>query len=273
MNDADFILKWTEDLKAEIKTLTFQEDDIRKDYFNLTYDVAYCYYRGFILLKFSDFINKGQIAFNKEIYNYKVHINRVAETVKHPILRASHFNSLNRHMLIDAWSAFELCVTTFCNGICSKQELDKFLEFQYIEIIKGIKERKLNDAEDAEIRRLTIKGHLTHVPITRKTDFLFKKSKCYGRDKEKDKEYLRFLGKFRNTLHTNFIYFGKDYEYKFGQAHFVFKDNKIVKWYDPFKPTPKLCFYLIGELKEIWKELVRTIEYPELIRYPDNEQE
>jgi hypothetical protein len=272
MNESDFILKWTDDLKTEIKSLTFQDDDIRKDYFDLTYDVAYCYYRGFILFKFSDFINKGQIAFNKEVYNYKIHINRVAETVKHPPLTAGYFNSLNRSLLIDAWSVFELCVTTLCNGICSKQELCKLLEFHYKEIVGEIKSTKLKDSENSAIRKLTIKRHLTHIPITRKTDFLFKKSKGYGRDIEKDKEYLRFLGRFRNTLHTNFIYYGNEFEYKIGQAHFVFKDNKIVKWYNPFSQPSKLYFYLIGELKEIWKELVMTIEHSGLIQYPDNEQ-
>lgn len=267
MNYSDFILKWTEDLKAEIETLAFNKNDIRIDYFSLTYDVAYCYYRGFILLEFSEFINKGQIGFSKEIYNYKVHIDRVAETFKQPILRASHFNSLNRNMIFDAWSTFELCVTTFCIGICSPQELNKLLEFQYTETVGKIKEGKLNDSEDAEIRKLTIKRHLTHVPINRKTDLLFKKSQGYGRDKKKDKEYLRFLGKFRNTTHSNFIYYGNNYEYKFGDAHFIFNDGENVKWKDPFSPSPKLYFYLIGELKEIWKELSNSIKHPSLIKY------
>lgn len=35
-------------------------------------------------------------------------------------------------------------------------------------------------------------------------------------------------------MHSNFIYFGQDYEYRFGQAHFLFKNNKQVVWSDPF---------------------------------------
>lgn len=273
MKDADFILNWTEDLKAEIGTLAFKENDIRKDYFGLTYDVAYCYYRGFILLEFSDFINKGYIAFNKEIYDYKIHVDRVAETVKHPTLTASHFNSLNRSFLIDAWSTFELCVTTMTEAITSEDEKNKLLMHLYYDIKKKVKKIELSTDEELEIQKLTKKKHLTHVPITRKTDLLFKKAKGYGRNEQSDKEFLRFIGKFRNTLHTNFIYYGKDYEYKFGNAHFVFKDGKIVKWADPFSPSPKLYFYLVGNLKEIWKELIKTIKHDELINYPDNEQE
>ena len=132
---------------------------------------------------------------------------------------------------------------------------------------------ELSEKEDGEIRKLTVKNHLTHVPITRKTDFLFKKSNGYSRNQNQDKEFLRFFGKFRNTQHTNFIYYGNDYEFKFEHSHFVFRDTKLVKWTDPFSPSPNLYFYLIHELKEIWKELIRTIEHKDLIQYPDNDQE
>jgi hypothetical protein len=273
MKDADFILNWTEDLKAEIKSLAFAHDDIRKNYFELTYDVAYCYYRGFILLDFSDFINNGYIVFKKEIYENKIHIDRVAETTKNPILKKSHFNSLNRNFLIDAWSTFELCVTTIAEAITTEDEKNKLLMHQYNDIKTLIKKIELTEFVDLNIQKLIKKDHLTHVPITRKTDLLFNKAYDYGRNKQCDKEFLKFLGKFRNTLHTNFIYYGKDYEYKFGDAHFIFQDGKIVKWADPFFPSPKLYFYLIGNLKEIWKELINSIKHETLIKYPDNEQE
>jgi hypothetical protein len=88
-----------------------------------------------------------------------------------------------------------------------------------------------------------------------------------------DKDFLLFLGKWRNTMHTNYIYYGKDYEYKFGHAHFKFENGKIVKWYDPFEPSPRLYFYLIGNLKDIWAVLIRSIKYDKIIEYPDPEQD
>ena len=268
-SDADFILKWTEDLKNEVEALDFDVDDIRKEFFGLIYDYAYCYYRDFQSIIVSDFLNKGQIKFDIAVNDYKAHIGRIAVIAKSDLQKESHRNSLIRSLSVGAWSSFELCVTTFCEAICNSAELEKLLEYHYREVVKEIKKCKLSNIEDEKLRKVTIKGHLTHVPIIRKTDFLFKKAKNYQRDINKDKEFLLFFGKLRNTLHTNFIYSGKDYEYKFGNAHFMFNDNKIVKWRDPFKPSPKLHFYLVQELKEIWNELIKSIEYTELIPYPD----
>lgn len=272
MKESNFILQWTEDIKTEINGLPFDSDDIRKDYFGLLYDIAYSYYRGYILLDFADFINKGKILFDQSIYSYKTHVDRVAETPKHPVLTAGYFNSLNRNLLIGAWSNFELCVTTLCAAISDNNELEKMLTFQFRDTVKQLKNSDIDPRDLEKLKKLTIKEHLTHVPINRKSDFLFKKAKHYSRDLSEDKEFLKFMGKFRNTIHTNFIYYGKDYEYRFGQAHFVFKDKKIVKWADPFKGTPRLFFHLMTFLKEIWKEIILTIDHKEIILYPDNEQ-
>ncbi|MBL0049287.1 MAG: hypothetical protein IPP32_14470 [Bacteroidetes bacterium] len=273
MENSDFILKWTEDLKAERNLLTFKEDDLRSDYFGLTYDVALNFYKGLILYDFSHFINKGLISFDKKIFDYKSHVDRIAEIVKHPILTASHINSLNRRFTIDSWSVFELCVTSLSAALASPEETEKLLNHQYNDILKKIKSTKLTDSENSDIKKLLVKEHLTHVPITRKTDLLFKKSKGYSRNEKNDKEFLKFLGKFRNTMHTNYIYYGNDYEFKYGDAHFVFKNEKTVVWLDPFPSTPKLFFYIIGNLKAIWKELIITIPSPEFIPYPDLSQE
>jgi hypothetical protein len=273
MNDANFILEWTENLKKEIINSKFQENDIRKDYFKLTHGTTYQYYRNYLFLKLSEFIYDGKINFHKDLFTHKIHVDRISETCYTPIQRQAFTNNINRSMFIDSWSIFELCVTTFCSGLCTNEELDKLLKHQFNDLINILNEKQLTDNEKVKLEKFTLKEHLTHVPIVRKTDFLFKKAINYSRNKNADKEFLLFYGKFRNTMHTNFIYFGKDYEYYFGDAHFVFINNKIVTWDDPFLPSPKLYFNIIDELKGIWKELISTIPYDGLIEYPDIEQE
>ncbi|OYX81665.1 MAG: hypothetical protein B7Y83_16980 [Flavobacteriales bacterium 32-34-25] len=118
---------------------------------------------------------------------------------------------------------------------------------------------------------------MTHISVNKKTDFLFKKVVGYSRTINEDKEFLLFLGKFRNTMHTNFIYYGNDYNFKFGNAYFQFENGKMVKWYDPFNDnfvaSPKLYFALMSELKKIWKALILSIPHKNIIQYPDNAQE
>lgn len=258
MNDLDFILNWTEELKQEIQTFEFERNDLRTSFLLLTYDISYCYYRGYMILTLADFINDEKIVFARSLTNYENHIKRLAETTKLPPLKVSYTNHLNRNFFIDTFSAFELSVTDLCKEVSNQEELKKLLEFHHSEIVKIIKS-KIQENEINKIRDKTVKEHLTHVPITRKTDFLFNKVKGYSRNKEKDREYLKFLGKLRNTIHSNYIYQGNDYEYNFGQAHFIFKNNERVVWSDPFEDTPKLLLYIIGELKQIWKELSTTI--------------
>jgi hypothetical protein len=272
MNETDFILKWTEDLKSEISRLEFSEDDIRKNFFGLLHDATYSYYLGYVSYNISLFINQGQIGYDANISYYKTHFDRLAEISKLPILKKDHLNSLNRSLNIDSWSIFELCTTTFCFSLCDQAEMEKLLSHQYAEVAKILKNNHLNTEEIDKLKKQLIKEHLTHVPINRKTDFLFKKAVNYYRDVKKDKEFLIFFGKLRNTIHTNYIYYGKDYEYKFGNAHFKFENGMLVKWIDPFEPSPKLFFYLVGELKEIWKTLITVIKFENTICYPDVEQ-
>ena len=40
MADVDEMLKWSEDLKNEIAGLSFKENDIRKVFFGLLYDIV-----------------------------------------------------------------------------------------------------------------------------------------------------------------------------------------------------------------------------------------
>ena len=268
MKETDYILKWTEDLKAEVANLPFDKDDIRKGFFELLYDVAYQFYQGHILLDVSKHINNGKIAFDESINSFSKHINRLVETSKLPILTTGYCNSLNRNLLISTWSNFELCVTTFCNAIASESEKEKLQNFQFNSISKTLKQSTLTKANVNQLRKLTIKNHITHVPIVRKTDLLLKRTQNYNRDIVNDKSFLSFFGKFRNTIHTNFIYYGNDYEYIFSEAHFVFKNNEIVVWSNPFESTPQLFLELMNNLKEIWKCIIHSIQFDDLIKYP-----
>jgi len=272
MEDVDFLLNWTEDLKKEIKDLKFERDDIRKDFFKLFYDSTYSYYLGYVSYALSSSIIKGNVAFKENLSSFKVHLDRLIEISQLPVLTKSYKNSLNRNLNIETWSIFELCVTTFCGALCDADELNKLLSYNFNDTQKILKESTIDDANLEKLKQKLIVEHLTHVPIQRKVDFLFKKAPNYYRDSKKDREFLVFYGKLRNTIHSNYIYHGKNYEYKFGEAHFLFDKEKLVKWTDPFAPSPKLYIYLSTQLKEIWKTLALSIKHEEKIEYPDLDQ-
>jgi hypothetical protein len=269
MTDPDYILEWTENLKAEIKRSYFSHQDIRRDFLKLIYDISYSYYRASTIFDLANFIVTGKILFKEELSYYSEHFQRIADTTNKEQLQRTHLHYLNRSLLIDSWSTFELCVTTFCAGIVSAEKLEKLLSHQYNDVAKELKSVPIDAEVLIKLQKLLKKEHLTHVPIVRKTEALFSSAKDYPRNKEADKAFLVFFGKFRNTIHTNFIYYGKDYEYYFNEIHFKFQDAKIVKWSDQ---SFKMFFLLVTELKEIWNALTSSIDFADIILYPDNEQ-
>lgn len=75
-------------------------------------------------------------------------------------------------------------------------------------------------------------------------------------------------------MHSNFIYFGNDYNYKFGDAHFTFRNSKTVLWKDPFEkyenaPSVRLYIYMIGELNRITLNIFNSLASIDYIEYPD----
>lgn len=272
MRNIDFISQWLNNLKAEIETLPFQENDVRKDFFGMLFSCVNVFYLGYMQFDFSDFIKNGIITFDNSKTDYDIHKNRLSEIYKHPYLRDEYNNFLNRSLFIDVWSNFELCVTTLCKALSNVEETDKLLNYQYYDLIKIFKNSQISEEDKEKLKKNFFKENFTHIPVIRKTDFLFKKAKNYSRIIKEDKEFLVFWGKLRNTMHTNFIYYGKNYEYRFGHARFVFENGKEVKWEDPFEPSPKLFLYMITQLKEVWKALINSIDYEDIILYPDIEQ-
>tara|TARA_R110002020_G_scaffold433490_1_gene643568 strand:- start:304 stop:1119 length:816 start_codon:yes stop_codon:yes gene_type:complete len=271
LKNSDFILDWTDKLKSEMNEIPFVEDDIRKDFFGMLTDTAYCYYRSYLLYEISDLINSGKLDFGE--FKDNIHVKAIEALSKNSKSNQSHFNSLNRNFIIDAWSTFEICVNTFCKEICNENEIEHLLNWKFRDVKKVLPKEKLNDNELEKLSSKLGAGHLTHVPIVRKTDIIFKKVNGYSRDIEEDKKFLLFFGRFRNTMHSNFIYYGKSFDYKFGHALFKFEDGDMVKWYDPFESTPKLYFYLVGNLKNIWKAMIEAIKFDGMIYYPNLEQE
>ena len=269
MTDPNYILEWTENLKTEIRESKFADEDIRKDFLKLIFSISYNYYTASTIFDLANFIIAGKIQFKAELSYYNEHFKRIADTANKELLQRTHLHNLNRSLLIYSWSTFELCVTTFCAAVIPQEKLEKLLSHQYNEVVKELKSISIDPDLLNKLEKLLKKEHLTHVPIVRKTDVLFSIAKEYPRNKESDKAFLTFFGKFRNTLHTNFIYYGKSYEYHFNEIHFIFQDAKIVKWSDQ---SFKVFFQLVSELKEIWKAVSSSIPFESIIPYPDNEQ-
>lgn len=274
MENSNIILAWTEQLKAEIASSTFHADDIRTDYLGMQYDIVYNFYKGNFVFDFSELVNAKKIGFSTDTKEYKPHLDRLSETTTHPGLYGTYRNWLVRALVISTWSNFELCSSTLCDAIINEEERLKLYRHQYSDVLKSLKNSSIAAADIEGLENSLTKHHLTHVPVIRKTDVLFNKANGYQRDTNADKRFLAFFGKLRNTMHTNFIYYGNKYpDFKFRDTVFKFENGEIVKWSDPYKYFSELYLALIDELKSIWTELARSIKHDDFIPYPAHGQD
>lgn len=205
MEDVEFLLTWTEDLKKEIETLKFEADDIRKDFFKLFYDSSYSYYLGYVSYALSSSIIKGDVVFKENLSSFKVHLDRLIEISQLPVLTKSHKNSLNRNLNIETWSIFELCVTTFCGALCNAEELNKLLSYNFIDTQKILKESTINDANLEKLKQKLIVEHLTHVPIKERWTFYSKRQLIIIVIQKKIENFWSFM-ESSGTLYTAIIF-------------------------------------------------------------------
>jgi hypothetical protein len=179
---------------------------------------------------------------------------------------SGHLSHHHRNLIISSWSAFELLVTTLCENILPIDIKNELLSFQFDEIKKRLKVE-----ENAEIRSKFSKKHLTHVPMPRKCNKLFSLiQNNYSRNRKEDEQFLGFLGDFRNTMHTNFIYYGsKNKKYVFNTIEFCFIPNKLVRYNDSTPYGPTLPLDIIDRLIAISLAISLALNIENKIRYPD----
>lgn len=266
MNYTNKIFQELLKLQGVISKLTFNENDVRVYYFDMLKSILLGYYHGYL-----SFETGHKILSNSSIQEaVKLEPNQL-NLLKQAFSSDNSINSYlshhHRNLIISSWSAFETFVTTLCETILSDEAKTKLLSFQFDDIKK-----KLNLEENIEMREKFSKQHLTHVPMPRKCDKLFALLNNYSRNKKKDKAFLSFFGDFRNTIHTNFIYYGNDTKkYKFGETTFHFIPNKLVRYnYDTSTPyNPLVHLNLIDNLIKISAEVSLTLSFPDEIPYPD----
>jgi len=264
-DECDRILAWSEDIKLKLLSNQFHEDDTRRAFIQMIYDGAYRYYLGIAFLELMRLSNKKLIGYREEIRYFEHHVNRLTETTNSKILEASQFNFLNRSLLMDSWSSFELCCTTLVGCLVTEKERDHILSWEFRNLKKLIPKTEFSEELQEKLKKKMTAKSLVHVPIIRKYDFLFKKCESYNGNEIADREFLKFVGKFRNTVHSNFIYHGTSYEYTLNGVHFKFENRKAVVWTDG---TTKVYFDMLDRLLEIWDNLCSCIDYQGICTHP-----
>ena len=272
MEDYQPIIQFSEELAARALASNYPKNDVRIDFFNLIANLTYQYYLEQIALESSALFKNEKLRCTELNFYHK--INDFVKLAENEVLAKSYLNSTNRGLLIDSWSSFEVCLSSICDKFFSEKDKLSIQSKTYNDVEKCLNRYKLDEDTKKQIEGILVVKEFwltsTNSKFTKLLSLL-KKNYC-KEDLEKDREFLLFLNKFRNTIHSNNIYFGNDEKpYIFdcvdSRVEFRFDKGGLVK-YDSIA-SPFLFFRLIVRLTEVYTEIISHLGDIEFIPYPD----
>ena len=248
----------------EIDSCPLSSNDLRTSYIEYMYSVLLVYYYQLNTNHAAKIVKDAPIGLTAEQLS-------ILETFVGTVEENAHFysirNSNNRGLFIDSWSAFEFFLTYVCEQLLNETDKASLLEYDYKEIGKILSRYEVNEGDTQKVKKLLIKGSLTHVPVARKYNKLYSlNGSHYGGDWNEDKVFLEFYGKYRNTMHTNYIYHGTSKQYKILGITYDFTDGNPIG--QSKFPDERNMFDLALRLKTVGRLLFDSIQYSGLLEYP-----
>jgi len=247
------------------KSSSLKKGDVRKSFFARLIGIIVNLYMQCLLYEYLDTTNKGifqnvdvssQHPMIKELLRISCHSNDPKNDEM-----IGYLKSFQRQLIIDSWSLFESSITYILDSILSEEEKNKLRKSSGEKKILGILKKYEIDELDLHSLLETMRPksfyRITSPAKYAKLYSLHKKK--YMRDWSKDVKFLNVFGDLRNSMHSNFTYFGKEnYVYSFGMGKIEFNNSGKVKFSGYEKDTQGFLD-LVKELCEIYKALINGI--------------
>ncbi|MFI8605160.1 hypothetical protein ACIGCP_11900 [Cellulophaga baltica] len=260
LKDLNFLLLKTEKIKKEIHSLKYEDKDVRHSFYCLFFTITYEYYLGQVSYTLSKLMANERVTFHKEDNDFGNHFNRITQIAKNKLMEMVFFGTLNRNVFLNTWTAFELATSNIFNSMCAENKRNKIIIDINNKIVRAIKDLT-EENKEVVIKSLT---KSTFIPLLRKFRYLIDKNK-YNRNYKKDLEFLTFVNAYRNCmLHSNGIYYGKDFVYEFKEVKYHFINQEM---FSEMNYYPYVYWDMAFEIKNIFGSLLNCINHQELIEY------
>lgn len=266
MENLKYIEAELKGLQAEINAYGISSDDIRTSYLELTFSVLDLYYRQWISITAARIIKEKYVELSQdELSVFEAFVGSVTDITTFYSVRNSSF----RNLLIDSWSTFEFCLTYLCVSLFDEKATEDLLEEDFRKISIILSKYDVANDDRKKILRKYSTDHFTHLSVNRKYEKIYSiYKKRYNGDWSEDSKFLSFYGKYRNCMHTNYIYHGQDAEYTFDGVQYRFINGEAVD--HSKEPDIKEMFNLTMRLKSTCKRLFDAIEHPGLLPFPSD---
>jgi hypothetical protein len=149
--------------------------------------------------------------------------------------------------------------------IMSEEDITKLQNSGYIRVDKLVK--KMIPEEVGIVLKEKMKiDYIEHVSINLKTDQIF--NLIDYTKKIQDKQFLLFYGRMRNSVHSNYVYYGNPDVYEFGGITYSFQPNEPIDMSPLILDDDLSIFNISIELRDIFQRIINEIEYDGLILDP-----
>ncbi len=244
-NHLDFILQEIKTFEDFQKHLHYAENDVRKDYYGMIKNIMTSYYRKYSFVILAKDIREGRIMFGNDCETGKDHIDSLYAIWSSDISVFDLRNNINRGFITDNLSIFETAISTILDNVLPDDEKQALLG------------RRGN--------------HISNIGVKKKWGKFFDLiSENYDRDLQGDKKFLDFFAAYRNSMHSNMVFYGReDFNYFFNGIEIYFRFGKSVTQSGNFGID--WHFKLGTNLVTTFTAMVHALNYDDFISYPDIE--
>lgn len=270
MHELELINEYRWGIRNFVISLTYPENDIRREFFAMAYDNYLNFYHGLVTMVFANEVAAGNVGFHERIHYMKEHVSNLSDLGAEPILNESLFSSINKQIVLGMWTAFELSITVLAESILTESEKDELKSIKLSDILTILKANEVTDSQKSKLSKILSDKNMSMLPAWRKFNALLKSCSDYKRDKKQDIEYIKFYSTMRNCIsHSNSIFHGNDFDFAFKGYEFRFVNGKEYKHtFDP-NLLSHLFIDLGNELIDIYSELIKEFDSFQFISYPD----
>lgn len=260
-DNLDEMIKQLNELHQERIKCKYDHADVRCAFQDRMFGILDNYYKSLTLMIYITH-KKGNYK-DFPVEQMKLHVKNLESIATDQDAFNSYYHLIQRTVLLDSWSCFEDSLSTVADAVLPTAVADEYKNERF-EAVKKILHGVTIPADKLEKLQKTLVEN--HIPVVKKSNKLFSEyNGKYKRVYKDDQELLDFYRTYRNTVHSNFIYHGKDFEYEFNGELIRFVDKDAV--YDNISPLNR--FLVARELMLVFNELMDTINHKGLIQDTD----
>ncbi len=271
MDLAEKSLELLKSLERHAEHLPYSRDDLRTAFFLKVVECLNAFFFAHLSVDLASRIDAGQIKLALQPGHVRPENLEKILCLDRPPWRANYAASVNRHLLVDTWAAFEACNAGIAYEVLSRAEVEKMQLATFHEVCKVLARSGValdSDAED----RLRQKLRTRHIPIPRMFAAIVKSgSRQYGRDRRRDMAFLDLYGRLRNSMHSNFVYHGQARNLVWRGTEFRFEDGRFPRFSCSEDAFPYLLLDMVDELTQVFDSAVSVVDHNEVIRDPIEE--